>query len=56
LVEAQVVKLAEIIQQLQGMIVELEAQVVLRPSQEVHDHMEEIAKNTIVRIKSLTSE
>jgi chromosome segregation ATPase len=55
-VEAQVVKLAETIQQLQARITELEAQAVPSTPQEVHDQREETTKNTVVRIRSLTSE
>jgi uncharacterized protein (UPF0305 family) len=55
-VEAQVVKLAETIQQLQARITELEVQEVPSTPQEVHDQREETPKNTVVRIKALTSE
>jgi hypothetical protein len=56
LVEAQVVKLVETLQQLQARITELEAQTVLSTPQEVRDQREETAKNTVVRIRSLASE
>jgi uncharacterized protein YdcH (DUF465 family) len=55
-VEAQIVKLAETLQQLQARITELEAQTVPSTLQEVRDQREETAKNTVVRIRSLTSE
>jgi hypothetical protein len=55
-VEVQVVKLAETIQQLQARITELEIQAVPSTPQEVHDQREEATKNTVVRIRALTSE
>jgi septal ring factor EnvC (AmiA/AmiB activator) len=55
-VEAQVVKLAETLQQLQARITELEAQTVSSTPQEVRDQREETAKNTVASIRSLTSE
>jgi hypothetical protein len=55
-VEAQVVKLIETIQQLQARIVELETQAVSSTPQEVYDRREETDKNTVIRIRSLTSE
>jgi folate-dependent phosphoribosylglycinamide formyltransferase PurN len=45
-VEAQVVKLAETIQQLQARITELEVQAVPSTPQEVCDQREEATKNT----------
>jgi hypothetical protein len=54
-VEVQVVKLAEVIQQLQARIMELEIQVVPSNLQEVRDQREEATKNAVVRIRSLTS-
>jgi hypothetical protein len=54
--KAQVVKLTEIIQQLQVRITELEAQAVPSTPQEVCDQREETYKNTVVRIRSLTLE
>jgi hypothetical protein len=55
LVEAQVVKLVETIQQLQARITKLEAQAVPSTPQEVRDQREETAKNKIIRIIALTS-
>jgi chromosome segregation ATPase len=55
-VEVQVMKLAEAIQQLQARITELEIQAVPSTPQEVHDQREEAAKNTVGRIRALTSE
>jgi hypothetical protein len=50
------VKLTETLQQLQARVTNLEAQIVLRTQQEVHDQREESTKNTIEKIRSLTSE
>jgi hypothetical protein len=55
-VEAQIVKLVETLQQLQARITELEAQTVPSTPQEVRDQREETTKNTVVRIRALTSE
>jgi uncharacterized protein with PIN domain len=54
-VEAQVVKLAETLQQFQARIAELEARTVSSTPQEVRDQREESTKNTVASIKSLTS-
>jgi folate-dependent phosphoribosylglycinamide formyltransferase PurN len=55
-VEAQVVKLAETIQQLQVRITELEVQAVPSTLQEVCDQREEATKNAVIRIRALASE
>jgi folate-dependent phosphoribosylglycinamide formyltransferase PurN len=55
LVKPQIVKLDETIQQLQTRIIELEVETVPSTLQEVHDQREETAKNTLIRIRSLTS-
>jgi folate-dependent phosphoribosylglycinamide formyltransferase PurN len=54
LVEAQVVKPADTLQQLQTRITDLEAQTVPSTPQEVHDQREETVKNTLIRIIILT--
>jgi hypothetical protein len=46
----------ETLQQLQARITDLEAQTVPSTPQEVHDQREETAKNTLIRIRTLTSE
>ena len=56
LVEVQVSKLAETIQQLQARITELEVQAVPSTPQEVHNQREEAAKNVVVMIRELASE
>jgi predicted nucleic acid-binding Zn-ribbon protein len=52
---AQVAKLTENLQQFQGRISKLEAQIVLITPQEVCDQREESAKSIVESIKSLTS-
>jgi hypothetical protein len=54
--EIQVGKLTEAIQQLQERVMELEIQVVSSTLQEVHDQREESSRNTVERIRALTSE
>jgi septation ring formation regulator EzrA len=53
-VKAQLVNLAETLQQFQARIVELETQTVTSTLQEVCDQRKESAKNTVESIKSLT--
>jgi hypothetical protein len=55
-VEAQIVKLAEIIQQLQARTIDLEAQTVLSTLHEVCNQREEIDKKPLIRIRALASE
>jgi hypothetical protein len=55
-VEVQVMKLVEAIQQLQARVMELELQVVPRTLLEVHDQREEATKRTIGRIRALALE
>jgi hypothetical protein len=50
------VKLVETLQQLQTRITNLEAQTIPSTPQEVHDQREETDKNTLIRIRSLTSD
>jgi hypothetical protein len=50
------VNLDESIQQLQVRITELEFEAVSSTPQEVHDQREETTKNTLIRIRELTSE
>jgi uncharacterized Ntn-hydrolase superfamily protein len=56
LIDIQVGKLTEAIQQLQARVLELEIQAVPRTSQEVHDQREETAKSAVERIRALASE
>ena len=49
-------KLAEVIQQLQQRVVELELQTIPITPQEEHDQREMMAQSTIERIKALTEE
>jgi hypothetical protein len=55
LVEVQIVKITEVIQEIQARITELEAQTVPITLQEVRDQREETAKNTIESIRALAS-
>jgi hypothetical protein len=54
-VEIQVTKLVEAIQQLQARVMDLELQEVLRTLQEVHDQREEATMSAVERIKVLAS-
>jgi hypothetical protein len=54
--ERQVMKLAEVIQQLQQRIVDLELQTIPSTPQEEHDQREITAWSTVERIKVLTEE
>jgi phage shock protein A len=49
-------KLAEVIQQLQQRVVELDHQAILSTPQEEHDQREVNARSTVERIKELTEE
>jgi hypothetical protein len=49
-------KIIEAIQKLQARITELEVQEIPSTPQEVRDQREEAAKNTVIRIRSLTLE
>jgi hypothetical protein len=49
------VKLVESLQQLQARITDLEAQIVASTPQEVCDQREDTAKNTLIRIRTLSS-
>jgi hypothetical protein len=49
-------KLAEVIQQLQQRIVDLEIQTIPQTPQEVHDQREITARSTMETIKALTDE
>jgi hypothetical protein len=53
LFKAQVVKLAETLQQLQARIIDLEAQTVPSTPQEVCDQREEFFKNIVASIRAL---
>jgi hypothetical protein len=55
-IERQVMKLAEVIQQLQQRVVELELQAILSTPQEERDQREVNARSTVERIKALTEE
>jgi hypothetical protein len=55
-VEVQVMKLVEAIQQLQERVMELELQAVPSTPQEVRDQREEAAKSIVERIRILASE
>jgi hypothetical protein len=55
-VEVQVMKLAEVIHQLQARVTQLEIQAVPSTPQEVRDQREEAAKSTVERIGVLASE
>jgi hypothetical protein len=55
-IERQVMKLAEVIQQLQQRVVELELQAISSTPREEHDQREVNARSTIERIKALIEE
>jgi len=55
-IECQVMKLAEVIQQLQQRVVDLELHTIPQTPQEVLDQREIISWSTIERIKALTKE
>jgi hypothetical protein len=55
-VEVQVTKLVDAIQQLQARVMKLELQAVPSTMQEVRDQREEAAKSTVGRIKVLVLE
>ena len=55
-IEHQVTKLAEVIQQLQQRVVELELQTIPQTPQEVHDQWELTAQSAVERIKTLAAE
>jgi hypothetical protein len=55
-IERQVMKLAEVIQQLQQRVVELELQTIPQTPQEVHNQRELNAQSAFERIKTLVAE
>jgi hypothetical protein len=55
-IERQVMKLVEVIQQLQQRVMELELQAIPSTPQEEHDQREMTARSTVERIKALTEE
>jgi hypothetical protein len=55
-IECQVMKLDEVIQQLQQRVVELELQAIPSTPQEEHDQREITAHGTVERIKGITEE
>jgi hypothetical protein len=55
-IECQVMTLAEVIQQLQQRVMELELQTIPQTPHEVHDQLEIIARTTVDRIEALTEE
>jgi len=56
LIEVQVMKLVETIQELQVRITELEIQAILSTPHEVHNQREQATKNVAIRIRSITTE
>jgi hypothetical protein len=55
-IECQVMTLAEVIQQLQQRVMDLELQTIPQTPQEVHDQREITAQSTVERIKALSEE